>query len=193
MGVFLYLARHGETSWNQARRWQGWTDVPLNETGEAQASVLAAKVAGVGIARIVASDLSRARRTAEIVANTLLLGPVGVDADLRERGFGWFEGLTPEECEARYPDEWQCYRADGSLPPGAELYDQVTERMVRGVRRAIDAEPTREGAILIVTHGSALRAFVRVTTGVVLPPLPNAALFRVLALADKFLGPTSID
>src|SRR5258706_2239230 len=173
MGVFLYLARHGETSWNQARRWQGWTDVPLNETGESQASVLAAKVTGLGVDRIVASDLTRARQTAEIVARALSLGPVVADADLRERGFGCFEGFTPEECEARYPDEWHRYRADGSLPPGAEPYDQVTERMLRGVRRAVHTEPASDRAVLVVTHGSALRAFVRVTTGVVLPPLPN--------------------
>src|SRR5882724_3295866 len=172
MGDFLYLARHGETSWNHARRWQGWTDVALNEAGEAQASLLAGRVIGLGVGRLVASDLTSAKQTAEIVARALALGPVEVDADLRERGFGLFEGLTPEECEERYPNEWQRYRADGSLPPGAEPYDEVTTRMHRAVRRAVDLEPAVDGAVLIVTHGSALRAFLKIATGVVLPPLP---------------------
>jgi len=193
MGGFLYLARHGETSWNQARRWQGWTDVALNEAGEGQASALAGRVVGLGVQRIVASNLTRAKQTAEIVARALALGPVGVDADLRERGFGWFEGLTPEECEVRYPAEWQRYRADGSLPPGAEPYDEVTARMGRAVRRAVDQEPAHDGAVLIVTHGSALRAFVRIATGLVLPPLANVALFRVTVEADRFLDVTPVD
>src|SRR6185503_10489508 len=150
--------RHGETDWNRAGRWQGWTDIPLNSTGEAQASALADSLRGLGVARVVASDLSRARRTVEIVASALAVAEVHLDAELRERGFGLFEGLTREECAERYPDEWKSYRVDAVLPPGTEPHDVVRDRMRRAVRRAADHAPTDAGAILVVTHGSALRA-----------------------------------
>jgi broad specificity phosphatase PhoE len=181
----IYLARHGETSWNRAGRWQGWTDVPLNETGHEQALALAERLRGEGISRVVASDLSRARQTAEIVARTLAVTGVEVDVDLRERGFGCFEGLTREECEARYPDEWQSYRAETKLPPGAEPFELVGERMHRAVRRAV-GEDSGEGPVLIVTHGSALRLFVHAVTGTMPGPLSNVAVFRGVALLDAF-------
>jgi probable phosphoglycerate mutase len=187
MSRVIYLARHGETDWNRAGRWQGWTDIPLNETGAAQASALADSLRGLGIVRVVASDLSRARRTAEIVACALAIAEVELDIDLRERGFGLFEGLTREECAERYPDEWSSYRAGGVLPPGTEPHDVVRGRMLRAVRRAVEIESTIDGAILVVTHGSALRAFVQEATGTMPPPLSNCSVFRATAIVDAFI------
>jgi probable phosphoglycerate mutase len=103
----LYLARHGETDWNLEGRWQGQTDIGLNGSGRAQAAALAERLAGHGIAHVSASDLSRARQTAEIVARRLGVATVAVDHALRERGFGVFEGLTREECAQRFPDSWR--------------------------------------------------------------------------------------
>jgi broad specificity phosphatase PhoE len=188
MRRIVYLARHGETDWNRAGRWQGWTDIPLNETGESQAAVLAHALRERGIVRVVASDLSRARRTAEIVASTLELAiDVELDAGLRERGFGLFEGLTREECAERYPDAWNSYRADAVLPPGTEPHDVVKERMRRAVRRAVELGSSEDGAILVVTHGSALRTFVHEATGTMPPPLSNCAVFRATALVHAFI------
>jgi probable phosphoglycerate mutase len=183
----IYLARHGETDWNRAGRWQGWTDVPLNETGEAQALSLAESLRGCEIARIVASDLSRARRTAEIVASTLSVECIGVDPDLRERAFGLFEGLTRDECAARYPEEWACYREGRGFPAGTEPHDVVTDRMRCAIRRAATGEVSATGAVLVVTHGSALRSFVLAATGTMPEPLSNCALFRATALVDEFV------
>jgi probable phosphoglycerate mutase len=87
----LFLARNGETDWNLAGRWQGHTDVPLNATGRAQAGALAERLRGEGIATVGASDLSRARHTAEIVAAALGVPVALVDPDLREQRFGRFE------------------------------------------------------------------------------------------------------
>src|SRR5579883_2314353 len=95
----FYLARHGQTDWNAEGRWQRWTDVPLNATGRAQARVLASVVQSLGIGGVVSSDLTRAKETAHIVAEALAVPFVGADPDLRERGFGVFEGLTRQECE----------------------------------------------------------------------------------------------
>ncbi|HYG70238.1 MAG TPA: histidine phosphatase family protein, partial [Anaeromyxobacteraceae bacterium] len=90
----LFLVRHGETDWNVAGRWQGQTDIPLNEAGRAQARELARRMRGEGIATIAASDLLRARETAEIVAAELGLEVRILDHRLREQSFGAFEGLT---------------------------------------------------------------------------------------------------
>jgi hypothetical protein len=117
----LFLARHGETYWNVAGRWQGHADVPLNATGQAQALALAERLRGAGIAAVATSDLLRARGTAEIVAGALGVQVALVDPDLREQRFGRFEGLTPRECEERYPSDWARYTADPRPgPPGGE-------------------------------------------------------------------------
>src|SRR5436190_1312043 len=89
----LLLVRHGETDWNAAGRLQGHTDRPLNEYGRRQAKELADRLAGEGADAIYASDLSRAKETAEIVGERLGLTVV-IDADLREKNWGSWEGLT---------------------------------------------------------------------------------------------------
>jgi probable phosphoglycerate mutase len=192
MQRIVYLVRHGETDWNRDGRWQGCTDIPLNATGETQALALAERLRAHRIARIVSSDLSRAHRTAEIVATALGVDELVLDAELRERGFGLFEGLTREECESRYPAEWKIYRAEAGLPPGAERHDLVAERMVRAVTRAALATPLESG-VLVVTHGSALRAFVRAATGAMPAPLSNCALFRAIAVGERFVAVERID
>src|SRR5262245_20482819 len=97
------LARHGETDWNREHRVQGHTDVPLNAAGLGQARVLAERLADVSLEAIYASDLERARATAEAVARSQGL-EVQVDPDLREKHFGSWEGLTDVEIAQRFPD-----------------------------------------------------------------------------------------
>src|SRR5512133_2376807 len=126
----VFLARHGQTDWNAAGRWQGHTDVPLNETGRAQARALAERLRGEGIAAIASSDLARARGTAEIVAAVLGLRVDLLDPDLRERRFGIFEGLTLRECEQRHPEDWARYAGDPGLgPPLGESRSALLERL----------------------------------------------------------------
>src|SRR4051812_26379363 len=108
----FYLARHGETDWNLAGRWQGQTDIGLNARGGQQAVAMAERLRGRGITRVRASDLVRARETAEIVAGVLGTGVISIDPALRERGYGVFEGLTRDECAAQHPSAWACYMAD---------------------------------------------------------------------------------
>src|SRR4029079_11200293 len=92
----LLVTRHGETDWNAEHRWQGHADVPLNARGREQAKALAEELAPEGVDAIYASDLSRARDTAEIVGERL--GRAGLLApDLREIYVGPREGLTGEE------------------------------------------------------------------------------------------------
>ena len=117
----VFLARHGETEWNRAGRWQGKTDIPLSDAGRVQARALAACLLGRGIGAVHASDLQRATETAQIVAELLGIAALNVDARLRERGFGCFEGSTREECAERHPEAWARYLANWrSTPPGGE-------------------------------------------------------------------------
>jgi probable phosphoglycerate mutase len=183
----IYLARHGETDWNRDRRWQGHTDVALNEAGRAQARELAEALRDRGLSHVHASDLSRARETAEIVARTLGLSAVSVDARLRERGFGVFEGLTESECVARYPDQWASYRSDlRRPPPGAEEYEAVAQRMHEAVSYLADNSGDQTRASVIVSHGGAMRAFLMAVTGTLPPPLHNGATFRLHWEAGSF-------
>ena len=186
----LLLARHGETAWNLEERWQGQTDIGLNERGRAQAAALAARLTGRGIRHITASDLSRARETAEIIARHLGVAEVVIDAGLRERGYGVFEGLTREQCETQHPDEWNRYLADRThTPTRAELQDQVIARMRAAVARAAARATAAGDPVLIVGHGGSIRALLHADTGVRPPPMDNGATIRALFGATGLRDP----
>jgi broad specificity phosphatase PhoE len=176
----LYLARHGETEWNRIGRWQGATDIPLSEVGRAQARLLADRLRDSRITQVYASQLSRALETGQIVAACLGAPAPTVDPRLRERGYGAFEGLTREGCAEQFPGVWEQYLADRRVvPPGAEPQAQVTERITAAmleIGAAAHSRPDSE-AILVVSHGGAIRSFVHATTGVVPAPLENGAVF----------------
>jgi probable phosphoglycerate mutase len=137
----FYYLRHGETDWNREGRFQGWTDVPLNATGRAQAAEAAALVRDLGIRTICASPLSRALETARVVA-AAVGRPVEVIDDLRECGFGVQEGASI--------GEWYAAWREGTTPPGAEPYRAFLDRALAGVNRALAAV---DGPVLIVAHG----------------------------------------
>jgi len=175
----IFLARHGETEWNRIGRWQGRTDIPLSEVGRAQARTLAGRLSDRGVSEIFSSDLSRARETAEIVAETLGVSRVSLDPRLRERGFGCFEGLTRDECAERHAEAWARYLADRrATPTDAEPQEQVVERML-GALTAISESAVGTGNVLVVSHGAAIRSFVHTITGTAPAPMANAALFLV--------------
>lgn len=176
----IYLARHGETDWNRDRRWQGHTDVALNEAGRRQARELAEALRDRGLTHAHASDLSRARETGQILASALGLADVSVDAGLRERAFGVFEGLTEDECTARYPEQWAAYRSDlRRPPPGGEEYEAVAERMREALKRLVAEATDSTGARIVVSHGGAIRSLLLSLTGQLPPPLGNGATFRL--------------
>jgi broad specificity phosphatase PhoE len=156
--VTLYLARHGETDWNAAGRWQGQTDVPLNERGRAQAREIAALARGLGILSVAASDLARARDTAGIVAAELGLAVGHLHPGLRERRFGCFEGLTREEVAVRHPEAWARYLEDpGPAPPGGESREELLGRLLPALSGAAARLP---GPLLVVMHGGSMRALL---------------------------------
>jgi probable phosphoglycerate mutase len=188
----LYLARHGETEWNRIGRWQGATDIPLSDTGRAQARALARRLRGHGITRVHASQLSRALETARIVAADLGLPEPVVDERLRERGYGVFEGLTREECAERYPGVWQQYLADRrAVPPQAEPQHEVVSRVTAAMHAIASVEHDAQqapDAILVISHGGTIRSFIHAIVGVVPPPLDNGTVFRIGFEAGVFVS-----
>jgi probable phosphoglycerate mutase len=190
----LYLARHGETDWNLAGRWQGATDVPLNARGREQASDLAVRLRHHPIGAVASSDLVRARMTAEVVAELLGLPFVGAFAELRERGYGAFEGLTRTECQERHPEVFAAL-APGALlePPGAEPRDEVAARMSTSLDALTRRHGHRERALLVVSHGGAIRTFLHHTTGKMVPPVPNVGVFVVPHDGERFGAPSLLE
>lgn len=181
----IYVARHGETDWNRLGRFQGRTDIPLNATGRAQAEALAERLDGLGIGAVLASDLLRAKETAEIVARALDLPLVHLEPDLRERGYGVFEGLTREECMSRYPDAWNAYpRIE---PPLAEPRTEVVHRVVRGLTRVAEAVALEHSVLLAVSHGAAMRAFLEGALGLAVPPVPNTGAYEIIHDGRAFI------
>jgi len=190
----LFLARHGETDWNAEGRWQGQTDVPLNANGQAQSYALAERMRPERIASIAASDLARARMTAEIVAGVLGIREVSTDSDLREQRFGSFEGLTRKESEARFPEAWAHYAADWrTTPPGGEPYEALLTRVRTAAQRLANELAT---PALVVMHGGAIRALLGDHVSVIPSPastgwarhgIPNGGIFRLTVSAGRIV------
>jgi probable phosphoglycerate mutase len=153
----LVLLRHGRTEWNHDRRAQGHADVPLDETGRAQAAAVAPLVAALCPARLWSSDLARATETAGYLADACDL-PVELDPRLREFSVGERTGLTWEESVERFP--WIASgvglgeRLRGV--PGAESDADVRARIVPAVEDCVAALGPGETGVA-VTHGAALK------------------------------------
>ncbi len=171
--IRLFLARHGRTPWNHERRFQGQTDIPLDEVGRAQALALADVLRG-RVQAVIGSDLARASESARIIAGALDIPLLALDPDLRERGYGIFEGLTREDCIARYPAEWAAREGNRNfMAPGAEHPSAVVARMERGLARAVEVLRGRYHSALIVGHGSALRMYLEGRSGQPEQPFGN--------------------
>jgi probable phosphoglycerate mutase len=172
----ILLARHGETSWNALGKLQGHTDIELNDAGRSQARALAATLGGEALTAVWTSDLSRARQTGEIVAAELGLAAPTVDAELRERRFGVFEGLTRRECETQHPAAWRDWVAQVGEPPGGEPRAESAARLARALARIAAAEG---GPVLVVSHGAVMRLWLMHVLGTTVPLVANGATFAV--------------
>ena len=172
-----YLVRHGETDWNRESRIQGQADPPLNAAGREQARAVAERLAGVVFATAYASDLSRVTATAAAVVRGRELRVTEL-AELREKRFGEWEGLTFTEAEAHDPDRYRrIFRVatcDGeTAPPGGESDMQMLRRMAGVAGRLRDTHGGRDENILVVGHGGSLCALIVALLG-----LPARAIWR---------------
>jgi len=151
----LCLVRHGQTDWNLQGRYQGQSDIPLNQNGLVQARSLARQLQGQTFAAIYSSDLIRAKQTALIITAALHL-PVMYDARLREINQGEWEGQLVDIIRARYENLWAKRSVDpASLrPPGGETVGELAERLQTALDEIVRFHPGL--SVLIVSHGLAL-------------------------------------
>ena len=171
----ICIIRHGETAWNVEKRIQGHTDIPLNETGRAQALAMAFNAAHQRFDAIYSSDLARALETAQVLAQREdhEVKPL---PQLRERHFGIFQGLTAEEGAARHPRAYAHYLArdlDYDFETGESL-----RQFSRRVADAIDWLVRHHGGqtIAAVCHSGVLDVVYRRATG---RPLETPRDFKV--------------
>lgn len=147
--VILWLVRHGETDWNAAGRFQGWTDVPLNEIGRAQAEQLKGQLAASDFDGVWSSDLERAIETARIA-----IGEPTVDPRLRELDFGDLEGAVWDELDSEVRaglKEFESFRSPGG-ESAASFVDRVFEFL----------DDLVVGRHVVFAHGGVIRAIGRV-------------------------------
>lgn len=176
----FYFLRHGQTDWNVEGRMQGQTDIPLNETGIAQARAAADHYAAHPVDRIVSSPLQRAAVTARHVAERLSV-PLSFDDRLMERGHGTIEKLTQAEIDAIGreklcgPDAFIDW--DGRhLPIGAEKLADVAARGKAAIFEYLEKHAGE--TILFVAHGAWFRALAYDLTGGQLVHCHNAVPYR---------------
>jgi len=191
--TFISLVRHGQTDWNLARRIQGSSDIPLNDTGRAQAETTGRALAGGRFDAIYASPLGRAFETARIISSHLGLGEPGALPAVAERNYGEAEGLTGAEILERWPE--------GTPVPGRESRDEVVARALPALLELGESHP--DESVIVVSHGGVIGSLVRHVTDHALPGpgevIPNGSVHRfvyddgVLRL-DRFnLGPEDRD
>jgi len=152
----LVLLRHGRTAWNDERRAQGHTDVPLDDVGHAQAAAAAPVIAALGPVAVWTSDLARARQTAAYVEKATGRTAVA-DPRLREYDLGERTGMTMPEYAASFPDEYAAFRRGRyEVVPGGESTAAVTARVAAVLREALAALGAGECGV-VVSHGGALK------------------------------------
>lgn len=155
----VILVRHGQTLWNVEMKYQGHCDVALTEKGLQQAELAANSLANEEISAIYASDLDRALKTAECIAQKHKLQVVAIPG-LREIHFGQWEGLTYDKIN----NEWSEIMAklfthpDEIQIPGGETFREVKERATSALSKLIEKHPNE--TIVVVSHGGTIRTLL---------------------------------
>lgn len=167
MGQKVVVWRHGRTEWNLAGRFQGQSDVALDEVGIEQARMAARILTGVKPAAIISSDLQRAATTAAELGKLTGL-PIISAPGLRETYLGTWQGLTRDEVAARFPGEEEAWlRGDLERRGGGESMQEVAQRAVAAVESAL-ADLGPDDTLVAVTHGGSGRVLIGSMCG--LPP-----------------------
>lgn len=155
----IIFVRHGQTTWNLELKYQGHTDTELSELGLAQAQQVAGRLAQEKITAVYASDLSRAFRTAEAIAEVQGL-PVLTMPEFREIKFGEWEGLTYEGIKAKWPELIDRFftHSDEVVIPGGETFGQLKDRATAAIEKLTARHPGE--TIAVVSHGGTIRTIL---------------------------------
>ena len=159
----LYFIRHGETDWNQVKRLQGKSDIPLNECGERLAIETGAVLKDDRFDLVYTSPLKQARKTAELVAGERDI-PILDEPRIEEMGFGIYEGLICKEgaSEIQDPEFFHFFHAPEKYhpPKGGESFEEVLARTNDFLEEIRNDPAHAEQTILVSTHGAALCALL---------------------------------
>jgi probable phosphoglycerate mutase len=188
----ILLVRHGETPWNREGRYQGRTDIPLSETGQAQVAALGKRLAQLPIHRAYASPLSRAKNTAEAI----LAGrevPLWLEAGLLEISHGEWEGKLATEVELSHAEMFGVWRTSpgrhSPAGPGAETLGDVETRAWQVLEKVCRDLGTDDTA-LIAAHDAENRVILCRVLGI---PLERVWSFRQAPASLNVLAGPSLD
>ena len=163
----LILLRHGQSVWNAANKFTGWTDVGLSEVGEAEAAKAGEELADTQIDVVHTSDLIRAQHTAEIVMRHNRASsdvPTHRDFRLNERHYGDLQGLNKQDTRDKYGDEQvHIWRRSYDIPPPGEDGESLAmcaERTLPYLDEAIKPDLDAGKTVLVAAHGNSLRSIV---------------------------------
>lgn len=189
----ILLVRHGETAWNREGRYQGRTDIPLSETGQAQVAALGKRLAATPIKVAYASPLSRAKNTAEAILAGRTI-PLWLDAGLLEISHGEWEGQLASDVEISHAEMFGVWKSSPgrSSPagPGAETLGDVETRAWAVLEKAC-AELGDGDTALIAAHDAVNRVILCRVLGL---PLERVWKFRQAPAALNVLaGPSVAD
>lgn len=161
----LIMVRHGQTEWNRLGRYQGQSDIELNETGLRQAQQAAKRLAREKINAIYCSDLKRARQTAEIIASKHnLTDTIRESPLLREMNFGDYEGLTFDQIDPKFQfifsadPSWRSAGPNVRSPNGESIADLAAR--VKQFTREMLSKHAPDETIIIAAHGGPLQVLI---------------------------------
>jgi broad specificity phosphatase PhoE len=159
MATRLLLIRHGATTLSAEDRFAGATDIPLSDEGRSQAAALAERLRDDPIKAIYCSPMRRTLETASIIADPHRLTPVSRPA-LREIDHGHWEGLTRQEVESRFKDEYARWEEDpfSSAPSGGECGVDVMARALPVIRAIVEAHHGEQ--VVVVSHKATIRLVI---------------------------------
>jgi broad specificity phosphatase PhoE len=153
----LILIRHGETVLNAAGVAQGWNDSELSDLGQKQVRAVAGRLKSHGVTSIYSSPLGRALATAQVIAEATGL-PVTTLDDLREMGYGKWEGMRFIEVRENYADDYAKWVDDPEYPcPGGESHGDLLRRMESAFAKIGAGSSGERQRVVVVTHGTAIR------------------------------------
>ncbi|MDO8645377.1 MAG: histidine phosphatase family protein [Candidatus Planktophila sp.] len=155
-GNRVVLWRHGQTDWNMVNRFQGHSDIPLNDVGRYQVKHAAEILAGMNPTAIISSDLGRARDTAQALADLVGLS-VRTDENLRETNGGMWEGKTGAENRAEDFHNFIRWIDGDDNPAGTtgEKRSEVADRAVKVIQRELEGKSNQ--LLIVATHGGTAR------------------------------------
>jgi broad specificity phosphatase PhoE len=152
-GIRILLIRHGETDWNRNGRFQGRSDLPLNQKGRDQAHALASALKDEPLTAIYSSPLTRALETAHFIKDFHPSVPLFEEEGLMEMNLGEFEGMEAQRWVVEYPDfikRWRDTPASVAMP-GGESLQEVQTRAIQTLERITRRYPG-EGTLLLCSH-----------------------------------------